>query len=313
MHGFLKTSAILMGSIAVLGSACLPGSGVGPGGGGLKAVPGVEPSGIAGPSGAGGSVAAADGRPSGSGAAGESGDDLAPQGGAPDVVSDTPIVVSGLPLGSTPGPHCSPIGTQLFFEPAQMAVTGVVDALGRREILIKTAVYSRVGSQAPEPLGEQYVWFGPPEAEVVDLTSRYGSSASWNGCVFAKAYAPPSSVPQVIRLFTSVLVCAPERPDEAVGELDTFAMRRLPSSGSPVGPGGLSGGPSVAKGILDVTLPRETVESALEGCGERYLWDELRDRAVVEEALKHRLEKAQENSSQTGSPSWKDFILQRAR
>lgn len=240
-----------------------------------------------------------------------------PTGTAPDTVSDSPIVVSGAPLGSTPGPHCDPQGTSLFFDEPKMAITGIVDSLGRREILLKTAVHTQLGSAAPQPLGEQYVWFTNPDSGPEDFSNRYGATAIRSGCVFAKVYAPASIQAQVVRLSTSILLCQPERPDAVVQGVDSFATFRKPAGGGD-GPGGFWSGPASATAVLDVTLPTKTLETTLDDCGAFDFRDDLRNKALLEDLMMRRLEKVQEDNASPSdtppdTPSWKDSVMQRAR
>jgi hypothetical protein len=233
-------------------------------------------------------------------------------GGPDDITSGTgnaaPIIAVGTPLGQTPGPHCLPIGSRLVFSDAVLAVTGKTDDLGRREILLKSFIAVHYPTGVTEGFTSRSVVFRNPDKP----DQIYGHTAPWNGCVFARIFAPPEAEGETVRLSVSDLVCAPESPVVTEG-IDSFAMSRR-SFGGGWGAGGLSAGLGSTTGVLDVVLPEETAAAALEDCGAFDWRDDLRNDALMEQYIQNRLEKAQENDSDASSSKpWKDSIMQRGR
>lgn len=234
-------------------------------------------------------------------------------GGGPDgITSDTggyvPIIAVGTPMGQTPGPHCLTIGSRLVFDDAVLAITGKTDELGRSEILLKSHIRVHDPNGTAEDYTSRSVAFINPDSP----SEIYGHTAPWNGCVFARIYAPRAAAGKVIRLSVSDLVCAPEGPEVGVDGVDSFTMRR---GGVPRG---FSTEPGSTTAALDVTLPEKTPDSALEDCG-YFDWREpFWDQYLTEQVLQRQIEKAQEDDSgSTTSPSWKDSLkdsmMQRAR
>jgi hypothetical protein len=152
-------------------------------------------------------------------------------------------------MGSTPIPGCSPVGTKLFFDDAVMAITGKTDDLGRDEILVKTAVHLQVPNESPG-ISDNHVSFGSADSPY----QYYGGTAPRNGCVFAKIYAPTGAVGKIVRLGTSVFICAPDRPEAAVPQ-DGMAVAAL------------SLGWTSLQAFLDVPIPAKTAETSLDDCG----------------------------------------------
>ncbi|HEX5038467.1 MAG TPA: hypothetical protein VFX30_15035 [bacterium] len=290
----LKLLLVLGGFVLSLTGGCLAGTGTPAGGGAARSIfagaPGDTPGGssFAGPSSTGGG-SGGDGLGDGPGVGEEAG-----------TTSDTPITVFGTPLGSSNIPHCAPRGTTVFFDEAATAVTGKTDELGRREILIKSHAFVQYPSTPPEPLSMQSVFFMNPD----DDKESYGMSAlQTGGCVFARAFAPPEAAGKIVRLTTSVLVCADERPDIDTSGTNAVSVAAL----------GLTLGSTWVSGTLDVALPAETVENTLSDCGAPVdVRDQIRQDAVFDQLIKQRIEYHQQGDSSKPQPYRNDVILQPA-
>jgi hypothetical protein len=208
--------------------------------------------------------------------------------------------VVGSPLGSSQGPHCAPPGIRLLFGEAQFAITGQVDELGRREILIKTTLNTQLGSAVPEPVSDLMTRFVNPD----DENQIYGHSASHDGCVFAKVYAPPQAAGRTVRLVASLLTCAPEMPTAEMNDAVMTAALKL------------SLGPGVAVGTSDVVLPAETAVNTLDDCGFVSVSDQIRQDWLNQEMVKKQIERHQQQEEEDSSPSRPyrdDLILKPSR
>jgi hypothetical protein len=229
-------------------------------------------------------------------------------GSGPDAITSdsgnaVPIIAVGTPLGQTPGPNCLTIGSRLVFDDAVLAITGKSDEMGRSEILLKSFIRVHYPDGTASDYTSRSVAFVNPD----NPGEVYGHTAPWNGCVFAKIYAPQAAIGQKIRMSVSDLVCAPEGPEVNLDGVATM-YRRFG------GAGGFSTELGSTTATLDVTLPEETEESALEDCGYIDWRQPFLDEYLREQILMKRIEKAQEqNSGDSSTRSWKDSLIQRAR
>lgn len=218
--------------------------------GAARAVSGGPATGAAGPEGGGTSPEAgiaagiSEGSLSDEGGAGPTG------GGGVGETADTPITVSGSPLGSIPGPHCAPTGTRIYFEDVRTAVTGQKDELGRNVIQVKGLLYAQQGANPPDGLGDKLVAF----FDLVPSEKAIGTTATWNGCFFAKVQAHESAVGRVIRLKSDLFVCTPAS-DLMADEAGRAVMMKKSDSPS-----------TLATAVYDLTLPARTEEAALDPC-----------------------------------------------
>jgi hypothetical protein len=221
----------------------------------------------------------------GSGSGGETGD--VPAGDAPGTTSDSPITVLGSPMGISQGPHCAESGTRLFFDAVSLAITGQTDDLGRLEILVRSGVHTQLLNGPPEPFSSSMVSFVNPD----DPGQSYGSTAPIEGCVFARAYAPPEAAGKIVRLTASMNICSPADPISSVG--DTAVAARFFG-------GSALGGPSYTTASMDFVIPEKTVDTSLPDCGATDWTDwrnHLNDEYQYQQMMEKRIERHQQNNS----------------
>ncbi|HSA59705.1 MAG TPA: hypothetical protein VLJ37_08480 [bacterium] len=210
-------------------------------------------------------------------------------GSTTDATSDAPIVVSGLPLGISPAPHCIQPGTSLYFSPVQLAVTGAVDGLGRIEILVKTELLAQSGTAVPGHVIDRVIPFSAPE----DPLKQYGRAATLDGCLFARLYAPPSAAGKFVRIATAEPICQSDWDLEpVVGSSYSFRIKDQGAGSDPQATGAVNtagdamamtmtkegsegprvnvkrfGGGSSAQASLEFAIPAMTPVSSLPDCG----------------------------------------------